>query len=126
MGREVDLSYTYNHLGESTKVLQDIAAGKHSFSKVYLDYFLLHVECLLVLLPKNHTFLSFPYTLWDTLSLSVQVLAQAKRPVVVVGSAALQREDGAGLHAAVSTIAQNARVTSGVEDNWKVLNVLHR
>ncbi|XP_042566686.1 NADH-ubiquinone oxidoreductase 75 kDa subunit, mitochondrial-like isoform X2 [Clupea harengus] len=87
VGREVDLSYTYNHLGESTKVLQDIAAGKHSFSKV---------------------------------------LAQAKRPVVVVGSAALQREDGAGLHAAVSTIAQNARVTSGVEDNWKVLNVLHR
>ncbi|KAG5283489.1 hypothetical protein AALO_G00042620 [Alosa alosa] len=87
VGREVDLSYTYNHLGESTKVLQDIASGKHPFSKV---------------------------------------LAQAKRPVVVVGSAALQREDGAALHAAVSTIAQNARVSSGVEENWKVLNVLHR
>ncbi|XP_062389869.1 NADH-ubiquinone oxidoreductase 75 kDa subunit, mitochondrial-like isoform X1 [Sardina pilchardus] len=87
VGREVDLSYTYKHLGESTKVLQDIASGKHPFSKV---------------------------------------LAQAKRPVVVVGSAALQREDGAALHAAVSTIALNARVSSGVEENWKVLNVLHR
>lgn len=28
--------------------------------------------------------------------------------------------------AAVSTIAQNARVSSGVEESWKVLNVLHR
>ena len=36
MGREVDLSYTYNHLGESAKVLQDIAAGSHPFSKVIL------------------------------------------------------------------------------------------
>lgn len=28
--------------------------------------------------------------------------------------------------AAVSTIAQNARVSSQVEESWKVLNVLHR
>lgn len=28
--------------------------------------------------------------------------------------------------AAVSKIAQNARVSSGVEESWKVLNVLHR
>ncbi|XP_030642367.1 NADH-ubiquinone oxidoreductase 75 kDa subunit, mitochondrial-like isoform X1 [Chanos chanos] len=87
VGREVDLSYSYNHLGDSTQVLQDIAAGKHSFC---------------------------------------QALSQAKRPVVVVGSAALQREDGAAIHAAVSTIAHNARVSSGVDDGWKVLNVLHR
>ncbi|KAG9328604.1 hypothetical protein JZ751_012811 [Albula glossodonta] len=61
---------SYDHLGESTKVLQDIAAGTHPFC---------------------------------------QVLAQAKRPVVVVGSAILQREDGAALHAAVSSIAHNVR-----------------
>lgn len=28
--------------------------------------------------------------------------------------------------AAVSTIAQNARVSSDMEESWKVLNVLHR
>ncbi|XP_071331033.1 NADH-ubiquinone oxidoreductase 75 kDa subunit, mitochondrial isoform X1 [Trachinotus anak] len=87
VGKEVDLSYTYDHLGESAKVLQEIASGTHSFS---------------------------------------QMLAKAKHPVVVVGSSCLQREDGAAIMAAVSTIAQNARVSSGVEETWKVLNVLHR
>lgn len=87
VGREVDLSYTYDHLGESAKTLQEIAAGTHPFS---------------------------------------QVLAKAKRPVVVVGSSALQREDGAAIMAAVSTISQNARISSEVEGSWKVLNVLHR
>lgn len=87
VGKEVDLSYTYDHLGESPKVLQDIVSGNHPFC---------------------------------------QVLDKAKHPVVVVGSSCLQREDGAAIMAAVSTIAQNARVSSGVEENWKVLNVLHR
>eukprot|EP00064_Thunnus_orientalis_P001064 superscaffoldBa00000065_g1065 len=87
VGREVDLSYTYDHLGESAKVLQEIASGTHPFS---------------------------------------QVLAKAKHPVVVVGSSCLQREDGAAIMAAVSTIAQNARISSEVEETWKVLNVLHR
>lgn len=53
-------------------------------------------------------------------------MAEAKHPVVVVGSSCLQREDGAGIMAAVSTIAQNARVSSEVEETWKVLNVLQR
>ncbi|KAM7380500.1 hypothetical protein PAMP_003791 [Pampus punctatissimus] len=87
VGREVDLSYTYDHLGESAKVLQEIASGTHPYS---------------------------------------QVLAKAKHPVVVVGSSCLQREDGAAIMATVSTIAQNARISSGVEETWKVLNVLHR
>lgn len=56
----------------------------------------------------------------------LQVLSAAKRPVVVVGSSALQREDGAAILSTVSTIAQNARTSSGVEEGWKVLNVLHR
>lgn len=54
------------------------------------------------------------------------MLSASKRPVVVVGSSALQREDGAAILSAVSTIAQNARTSSGVEEGWKVLNVLHR
>lgn len=56
----------------------------------------------------------------------MQVLAKAKHPVVVVGSSCLQRDDGAAIMAAVSTIAQNARISSEVEETWKVLNVLHR
>ena len=46
--------------------------------------------------------------------------------MVVVGSAALQRSDGAAIHAAVSTIAQNARTKSGVGSDWKVMNIIHR
>ncbi|XP_026860489.2 NADH-ubiquinone oxidoreductase 75 kDa subunit, mitochondrial [Electrophorus electricus] len=87
VGHKVDLSYSYNHLGDSTRVLQEIAAGTH------------------------------PYC---------QVLAQAKRPVVVVGSSCLQRADSGAIFSAVSMIAKNARITSGVQDGWKVLNVLHR
>uniref|UniRef100_A0A667XCE0 NADH-ubiquinone oxidoreductase 75 kDa subunit, mitochondrial n=1 Tax=Myripristis murdjan TaxID=586833 RepID=A0A667XCE0_9TELE len=87
VGRSVDLSYTYDHLGEEAAVLQELANGTHPFC---------------------------------------QVLSSAKRPVVVVGSSSLQREDGAAILSAVSTIAQNARTSSGVEEGWKVLNVLHR
>lgn len=58
--------------------------------------------------------------------LLLQVLAKAKHPVVVVGSSCLQTEDGAAIMAAVSSIAQNACISSGAEKTWKVLNVLHR
>uniref|UniRef100_A0A8C9ZJA3 NADH-ubiquinone oxidoreductase 75 kDa subunit, mitochondrial n=1 Tax=Sander lucioperca TaxID=283035 RepID=A0A8C9ZJA3_SANLU len=87
VGHGVDLSFSYDHLGEETSVLKELANGTHPFC---------------------------------------QVLSAAKRPVVVVGSSALQREDGAAIMSAVSTIAQNARTSSGVEEGWKVLNVLHR
>ncbi|NXC63667.1 NDUS1 oxidoreductase, partial [Aleadryas rufinucha] len=87
VGSPVNLTYTYEHLGESPQILQDIASGKHAFCKV-LDH--------------------------------------AKKPMVVVGSAALQRSDGAAIHAAVSTIAQNARAKSGAGPDWKVMNILHR
>ncbi|XP_059823316.1 NADH-ubiquinone oxidoreductase 75 kDa subunit, mitochondrial [Hypanus sabinus] len=87
VGANVDLSYSYSHLGESPKVLQEIASGKHPFS---------------------------------------EVLNKAKKPMVVLGSSILQRRDGAAIHTAVSTIAQNARVGSGAPDTWKVLNVLQR
>lgn len=87
IGSSVDLTYTYDHLGESPQILKEIASGKHPFSKK---------------------------------------LFQAKKPIVVVGSSALQRKDGTAIHAAVSTIAQNARSSSGVTEDWKVLNILHR
>ncbi|XP_026219856.1 NADH-ubiquinone oxidoreductase 75 kDa subunit, mitochondrial-like [Anabas testudineus] len=87
VGHGVDLSYSYDHLGEDTSVLKELANGTHPFC---------------------------------------QVLSAAKRPVVIVGSSALQRQDGAAILSTVSTIAQNARTSSGVEEGWKVLNVLHR
>lgn len=117
LGKEVDLSYTYDHLGDSPKILQEIASGTHPFSQVTLSSLvsdMLNVANQLDCLP-NCLF----YVL-------LQVLAKAERPVVVVGSSCLQREDGAGIMAVVSTIAQNARISSGVEETWKVLNVLHR
>uniref|UniRef100_A0A670IP19 NADH-ubiquinone oxidoreductase 75 kDa subunit, mitochondrial n=1 Tax=Podarcis muralis TaxID=64176 RepID=A0A670IP19_PODMU len=87
VGSPVDLTYTYDHLGDSPQILLDIASEKHPFSKV---------------------------------------LNQAKKPMVVVGSAALQRGDGAAIHAAISTIAQNASTKSGADPSWKVMNILHR
>ncbi|XP_007648154.1 NADH-ubiquinone oxidoreductase 75 kDa subunit, mitochondrial-like [Cricetulus griseus] len=46
--------------------------------------------------------------------------------MVVLGSSALQRNDGAAILAAMSNIAQTIRVTSSVSGDWKVMNVLHR
>lgn len=37
VGHAVDLSYSYNHLGDSTKILEEIAAGKHPFNKVQVQ-----------------------------------------------------------------------------------------
>lgn len=34
VGKEVDLSYTYDHLGDSANILEEIASGTHPFSKV--------------------------------------------------------------------------------------------
>lgn len=87
VGPQVDLTYAYDHLGDSADVLQKLAAGTHPFS---------------------------------------QVLNSAKNPIVVLGSGALQRPDSSALHAAVTTIAQNARQKSGCGESWRVLNVLHR
>merc|ERR1712037_907547 len=53
-------------------------------------------------------------------------LAKAKNPVVIVGSEALQREDGASVMAQVQRIASNLKQSSGCDEDWKVLNTLHR
>ncbi|XP_076062264.1 NADH dehydrogenase (ubiquinone) 75 kDa subunit [Oratosquilla oratoria] len=52
-------------------------------------------------------------------------LAAAKRPLIIVGSAALSRPDGAALMALIHQLAQQVR--AGCEDqSWQVLNVLQR
>lgn len=55
-----------------------------------------------------------------------KTLKSAKRPMVVVGSGALQRSDAASLHASVADLAQSMRLQCGCPEEWKVLNVLHR
>lgn len=34
MGRDVDLSFSYDHLGEETSVLKELADGTHPFCQV--------------------------------------------------------------------------------------------
>lgn len=34
LGEKVDLSYTYDHLGDSAEILQQIASGDHPFAQV--------------------------------------------------------------------------------------------
>ena len=48
--------------------------------------------------------------------------------MVIVGSEVFEREDAAGVHAAVAAISQKAKlnVAGGEDDEWKVLNVLHK
>ncbi|EHH21608.1 hypothetical protein EGK_04717 [Macaca mulatta] len=80
---------------------------------------------------KNSFFFFFlSLRLLKTISLNyshfLEVLKEAKKPMVVLGSSALQRNDGAAILAAVSSIAQKIRMTSGVTGDWKVMNILHR
>ncbi|EEC03949.1 NADH-ubiquinone oxidoreductase 75 kDa subunit, mitochondrial [Ixodes scapularis] len=84
LGPKLDLTYEYEHLGDSASTLEQLAQGKHPLSAA---------------------------------------LAAAKRPMVVVGSVALQRPDGAALLGLAQALAAQAR---GSDQGWKVLNVLHR
>jgi NADH-quinone oxidoreductase subunit G len=51
------------------------------------------------------------------------VLAEAKRPMVIVGAAAAARADGIGVLAAAAAIA--ARVSEGKEAGWNAFNLLN-
>jgi NADH-quinone oxidoreductase subunit G len=51
------------------------------------------------------------------------VLAEAKRPMIIVGAAAAARADGVGVLAAAAAIA--ARASAGKEAAWNAFNVLH-
>ena len=51
-------------------------------------------------------------------------LAAAKRPMVIVGSVALQRPDADAIHTAVSSIANS--LSRPEDKEWRTLNVLQR
>lgn len=84
VGPKLDLTYEYEHLGDSPGVLEELAKGKHPICAA---------------------------------------LAEAQRPMVMLGSVALQRPDGAALLALAKQMAAQARKK---DPDWKVLNVLHR
>lgn len=53
-------------------------------------------------------------------------MAQAKRPMIVLGSVALQRSDSATLHSLATRLAHKLRESNDLNKGWKVFNVLHR
>ena len=87
VGPKLDLTYDYDHLGETTDALKQLAEGTHPYSKQ---------------------------------------LAAAKNPVVIVGSDALQREDGGAVMRYTQQLAAKLRQTSGCAPDWAVVNVLNR
>jgi NADH-quinone oxidoreductase subunit G len=82
IGKQVDLTYSYEYLGAGRETLAEVASGKASFSKT---------------------------------------LAEAKRPLILLGQAALSRPDGAAVLALAAKIAANGTR----DDGWNGLAVLH-
>lgn len=39
IGPKIDLTYSYEHLGDNTNVLNELTSGKHAFSKVCRNFF---------------------------------------------------------------------------------------
>jgi len=53
-------------------------------------------------------------------------LGEAKRPVIILGSTALQRSDGGVLLAKVQKLCADLRKGGKIASDWRVLNVMHR
>lgn len=53
-------------------------------------------------------------------------LKEAKNPMIVLGSSALQRPDSSALLSLTTRLAQKVREQNGCSTDWKVFNVLHR
>jgi len=87
VGPKVDLTYDYDHLGESTDDLKKLADGSHPYSAQ---------------------------------------LAAAKNPIIIMGSDALQREDGGAVVNSVQQIGAKLRQSSGAPKSWPILNVMNR
>lgn len=56
----------------------------------------------------------------------LQVLANAQRPMILVGNTVLQGHDGAAVHQIAADMSLKLKKSKKVEKDWKVLNVLHR
>ncbi|XKL66936.1 hypothetical protein PGB90_010356 [Kerria lacca] len=85
IGPKIDLTYDYEHLGNSASTVKDLISGSHPFNKR---------------------------------------LAQAKKPLIILGAQQLKRSDGAALLAAVQQLAKKTAEISKVDASWKVFNLL--
>ena len=82
LGPKVDLTYDYQHLGESPNVINDLADGTIEFSSI---------------------------------------LKTAKRPMIILGSGAVAREDGATILFKTHHLAEKFEVVNG---EWNGFNIL--
>jgi NADH dehydrogenase (ubiquinone) Fe-S protein 1 len=88
VGPKIDLTYSYDHLGDNTNTLSELVSGKHAFSKA---------------------------------------LSEAKRPLVILGSAVFERPDATSIYAGAAQLSEKLRDVATKEDKeWRVFNVLHR
>lgn len=63
---------------------------------------------------------------WNISIFNLQVLANAERPMILVGNTVLQGHEGAATHQIVADMSQKLKSSKKVDKEWKVLNVLHR
>ena len=63
---------------------------------------------------------------WNISIFNLQVLANAERPMILVGNTVLQGQEGAVTHQIVADMSQKLKSSKKVDKEWKVLNVLHR
>lgn len=63
---------------------------------------------------------------WNISIFNLQVLANAERPMILVGNTVLQGQEGAATHQVVADMSQKLKSSKKVDKEWKVLNVLHR
>ncbi|XP_068715494.1 NADH-ubiquinone oxidoreductase 75 kDa subunit, mitochondrial-like [Montipora foliosa] len=87
VGSKVDLTYSYEHVGDTADTLKDLVSWNHAFSKV---------------------------------------LADAERPMILVGNTVLQGLNGSAIHQVIASMSSKLKESKKVEKDWKVLNVLHR
>lgn len=87
IGTRVDLTYPYEHLGESAQILDDINKGTH------------------------------PYA---------ETLKNAEKPIIIVGTSALQGPSAPGILKAVTALAEKLQKKDENGEEWKVFNVLHK
>ncbi|BHF63682.1 NADH dehydrogenase Fe-S protein subunit 1 ndufs1 [Sparganum proliferum] len=85
IGGKVDLTYDYEHLGDSLSVLPDLVSGSHPFSKR---------------------------------------LAQAKKPLIILGNDCLQRDDAQAVHTTAMQLA--CKYAKTPDAGVARFNVLHR
>lgn len=84
VGQEADLTYSYEHLGDTPQDLEKLSKSRSGFAKIIKD---------------------------------------ASRPVMIVGSQAFARADGAAVQALCMETAEKLKI---IRDDWNGYNVLQR